>query len=191
MNMRELALSLTVARPVEDAAAGSVPMDEENFRAFYEETARPLLAYLTRASGSAETAGDLFQETYFHWLRARDVPSDGVIRRKYLFRIATNLLRDHWRRSRREAGAEVATEPAMECDQELSCNVRSAFDQLKPRERVMLWLAYVEEYDHREIAAITGLRFGSVRMLLFRARHKLAELVRAGKQMRPGKAESL
>jgi RNA polymerase sigma-70 factor (ECF subfamily) len=191
MNMRELALSLTVVRPAENAVAGAVPVDEENFREFYEETARPLLGYLTRASGSTETAGDLFQETYFHWLRARNLPADVVIRRKYLFRIATNLLRDHWRRSKREAGAEVATQAAMECDRELSCNVRSAFDQLKPRDREMLWLAYVEEYDHREIAAITGLRFGSVRMLLFRARHKLAELVRGGQEMWPGKAKSL
>jgi RNA polymerase sigma-70 factor (ECF subfamily) len=116
---------------------------------------------------------------------------DRVIRRKYLFRIATNLLRDHWRRSKHEAGAELAAASAVECDQELGWNVRSAFDQLKPREREMLWLAYVEEYDHREIAAITGVRFGSVRMLLFRARHKLAALVRAGREMRPGKAKSL
>ncbi|HKW27633.1 MAG TPA: RNA polymerase sigma factor [Terriglobales bacterium] len=189
--MRELALSLTFARPAPDAEVGAVPVGEENFRAFYEETARPLLAYLTRVSSSAETAGDLFQETYFHWLRARNLPLDGVIRRKYLFRIATNLLRDSWRRSKREAGSEVATEPAVECDRELSCNLHSAFDQLKPREREMLWLAYVEEYDHREIAAITGVRFGSVRMLLFRARHKLAELVRGGNEMRAGKAKSL
>jgi len=193
MNIRELALSLSVARPAENAEAGAVPMDEENFREFYEDTARPLLAYLTRASGSAETAGDLFQETYFHWLRASSLPPDRVLRRKYLFRIATNLLRDHWRRNKREVGGirDEAAEPAVECDQELSFNVRRALDQLKPREREMLWLAYVEEYDHREIAAITGLRFGSVRMLLFRARHKLAELVQAGQEMRPGKAKSL
>jgi RNA polymerase sigma-70 factor, ECF subfamily len=191
MNMRELALSLTVARPAVEA--GAVPVDEEDFRLLYEETARPLLAYLTRASGSAETAGDLFEETYFHWLRAGNLPLDRVIRRKYLFRIATTLLRDHWRRSKREAGAvetEAVAEPAVECDRELSCNMRSAFDQLKPREREMLWLAYVEEYDHREIAAMTGVRFGSVRMLLFRARHKLAELVRYRQPAQPGRARS-
>ena len=107
MNMRELALSLTLARPAADSVAAPVPMDEENFRAFYEETARPLLAYLTRASGDPDVAGDLFQETYFHWLRARNLPSDAVIRKKYLFRIAANLLRDHWRRNQHEAASEV------------------------------------------------------------------------------------
>lgn len=181
MNMRELALSLTFARPAADSAAAPVPMDEENFRVFYEETARPLLAFLTRASGDSDAAGDLFQETYFHWLRAHNLPSDAVIRRKYLFRIAANLLRDYWRRNQREAAAEVESlEPASKRDMEAGCNLRSAFDQLKPREREMLWLAYVEQYDHREIAAMTGLRQRSIRMLLFRARHTLARLVRSG-----------
>ena len=183
MNMRELALSLTVARPAADSAVAAVPMDEENFRAFYQETARPLLAYLTRASGDSETAGDLFQETYFHCLRARHLPADSVIRRKYLFRVATNLLRDHWRRNKRSAASdmEAVPEQVSEGEMERGSGLRSAFRQLKPREREMLWLAYVEQYDHREIAAMTGVRYRSVRMLLFRARHKLAELLRSGR----------
>lgn len=192
MNMRALALSLTLARPVADSVAAPVPMDEENFRAFYEETARPLLAYLTRASGDPDAAGDLFQETYFHWLRARNLPSDAVIRKKYLFRIAANLLRDHWRRNQHEAASEVEPlEPASKTDMEAGCNLRSAFDQLKPREREMLWLAYVEQYDHREIAAMTGVRYRSVRILLFRARHKLVELVRSGRAACAGKSRFL
>jgi RNA polymerase sigma-70 factor (ECF subfamily) len=48
---------------------------------------------------------------------------------------------------------------------------------LKPRERELLWLAYVEGMNHAEVAAATGLRVISVRMLLFRARRKAAELL--------------
>ena len=43
-----------------------------------------------------------------------------------------------------------------------------------------LWLAYVEGATHREIASATGLRELSVRVLLARARRKLATLVRQG-----------
>jgi RNA polymerase sigma-70 factor (ECF subfamily) len=82
-------------------------------------------------------------------------------------------------------------EPASKRDAETGCNLRSAFDQLKPREREMLWLAYVEQYDHWEIAALTGLRQRSVRMLLFRARHKLARLVRSGQSASTGKSRFL
>jgi RNA polymerase sigma-70 factor (ECF subfamily) len=189
MNVRELALSFTVPRPRDEPAA--IPMVEEDFRAFYEQTAHPLLSYLTRASGSPEAARDLLQDAYFHLLRARNLPAEELGRKKYLFRIATNLLRDHWRRSKRQriAPMDAVSEPMVEPHFELDSNLRGAFDQLQPRERQMLWLAYVEEYDHREIAAITGLRHSSIRMLLFRARHKLAALLRAGTHA--GKAKSI
>jgi len=49
--------------------------------------------------------------------------------------------------------------------------------RLKPRERAMLWLAYAEGASHREIAAILGLRPASLKLLLFRARRRLAVLL--------------
>ena len=42
----------------------------------------------------------------------------------------------------------------------------------------MLWLAYVEGCSHKEIAGVVGLKAASVRLLLFRARQKLAALLR-------------
>jgi len=44
--------------------------------------------------------------------------------------------------------------------------------QLKPRARKLLWLAYVEGMSHREIAQVTGLNTMSVRILLLRARRQ-------------------
>jgi DNA-directed RNA polymerase specialized sigma24 family protein len=45
----------------------------------------------------------------------------------------------------------------------------------------LLWLAYVEGFDHREIAAAKGVAEKSVRVLLFRARKALAAILsRAG-----------
>src|SRR5690242_10226093 len=68
----------------------------DGFAAFYERSARPLWAYLARVSGDPALADDLLQESYIRFLAA-DTPQDGeVAARRYLFRIATNLLRDHW-----------------------------------------------------------------------------------------------
>ena len=53
-----------------------------------------------------------------------------------------------------------------------------AFERMSPRERQLLWLAYAEGATHREIAQITGLRTAGVRIVLFRARRKLAHLLR-------------
>ena len=50
--------------------------------------------------------------------------------------------------------------------------------RLKPRERELLWLAYAEGASHKEIADMMGLRAGSVRLLLFRARQKMLKLLR-------------
>ena len=51
------------------------------------------------------------------------------------------------------------------------------FERLKMREQTLLWMAYVEGFDHREIAAALQLKEKSVRVLLFRARKKLAGLL--------------
>ena len=48
---------------------------------------------------------------------------------------------------------------------------------LKPRERELLWLAYVEGMDHAEISASTGLNRLSVRTLLFRARNRAKQFL--------------
>ena len=53
-----------------------------------------------------------------------------------------------------------------------------ALAQMRPRERQLLWLAHAEGYSHREISEITGLNAAGIRLLLFRARRKIARLLR-------------
>jgi RNA polymerase sigma-70 factor, ECF subfamily len=55
---------------------------------------------------------------------------------------------------------------------------------MRPRDRQLLWLAYAEGYSHREIAEVTGLASASIRLLLFRARRKMAALLREREQRR-------
>ena len=49
--------------------------------------------------------------------------------------------------------------------------------RIAPRERALLWLAYGEGRPHREIAGILDVAELSVRVLLFRARRKLAKIL--------------
>jgi RNA polymerase sigma-70 factor (ECF subfamily) len=159
------------------------PMDNEAFAGFYTRTARPLWAYLARVSADPALADDLMQESYVRFLCA-DAPQDGeVAARRYLFRIGTNLLRDHWRRPRtaslEEMPEEVFAARAGAALADAQAMLGPALKQLRPRERQLLWLAYAEGYSHKEIAEVTGLASTSVRLLLFRARHKAARLLRA------------
>ena len=164
------------------AAAGACePMDETAFRALYERTAPALRGYLARVSGSRALADDLLQETYVRLLRSRFSGSSDEHTRDYLFRIATNLLRDHFRRPRRDAEPlpETVPAPATVGALELRQDFHGVFAALPARERAMLWLAYVEGSTHQEIAALLRVKAASVRVLLFRARARLAALLRA------------
>jgi len=167
-----------------DASAADLPMDNGAFAGFYERTARPLWAYLVRCSGDPALADDLMQESFVRFLCA-DAPPDGdVDARRYLFRIASNLLRDHWRRPKASAIEDMAevefAAPDTTARWEAQALLAPALASLRPRERQMLWLAHAEGYSHREVAEIMGLGSASIRLLLFRARKKLAALLKNG-----------
>ena len=53
-----------------------------------------------------------------------------------------------------------------------------AMARLKPRERELLWLAYAQGSSHQEIAATLRLKTSSIKALLFRARQRLASVLR-------------
>ena len=162
--------------------AASLPMDSEEFAAFYERSARSLWAYLARVSGDRALADDLMQESYMRFLSAERHPDGDVAARRYLFRIATNLLRDHWRRPRSASIEEIPEEffgvPDASAPADSRAILGPAMKLMRPRDRQMLWLAYAEGYSHREIAEVTGLALASIRLLLFRARRKIAGLLR-------------
>ena len=163
--------------PALASASSDLPgMNSEEFAAFYERSARPLWAYLARVSGDAALADDLLQESFLRFLGA-DHPNDGeVSARRYLFRIATNLLRDHWRRPRAASIEDIPEEVFQAGDHGDACESRMilgpALRGMRPRNRQLLWLAYAEGYSHREIAAITGLAWPASGCCCFRARRK-------------------
>ena len=159
--------------------AAESPMDSDAFAGFYERTARPLWAYLARVSGDPALADDLMQESFVRFLCASRPDEGEVAGRRYLFRIATNLLRDHWRRPRQSSIEEIPEEFfAASTSSALSESLGPALACMRPRDRQLLWLAHAEGYSHREIAQITGLAAASIRILLFRARRKIASLFR-------------
>jgi RNA polymerase sigma-70 factor (ECF subfamily) len=170
------------------AAVETFQMDEDTFRAFYDRTARPVWAYLARITGDRSLADDLLQESYYRFLRAERSFSSDSHRRNYLYRIATNLAHDRHRQTRGTVTVPVPAEhePSaltdgrdVAADAERRTDLGRAMARLKPRERELLWLAYAQGSSHEEIAASLGLRRASIKMLLFRARRRLAAILGA------------
>jgi len=164
----------------------SCPMNEATFEEIYEKTARPLLSYVARISGNSALADDIVQETFLRYLRSPIKENNDAAIKSYLYKIATNLVYDHFRKTQREnkwqlfSTKESASEIVDETLPEESDMMR-VFRNLKPQERALLWLAYVEGYDHREIATVLNLSAVSIKVLLFRARRKLACLLEGEK----------
>lgn len=160
------------------------PMDEARFELFYRRTAGALWSYLYRLTGDGSTADDLLQKAFFRMLRANPAVASEEHLRRWLFRTATNLAFDHFREAKRERRAleSPLAEPGPgEPHELLRHDMMKSFGELKPQERALLWLAHVEGADHEDIGEALGVKRGSVKVLLFRARKRLADiLVRKG-----------
>lgn len=162
------------------AAAQGTGLDEAAFGDLYRQLARPLWAYLRRVTGDPTLADDLLQEAFTRLLAQPAPPVELAAQRAWLYRTASRLVVDVHRRATRERPPEPdATGPVLDearRDPFLQRDMERTFGQLAPQERALLWLAYVEESSHRDIAGSLGLKEASIRVLLFRARRKLASL---------------
>jgi RNA polymerase sigma-70 factor, ECF subfamily len=182
--MREFTLTDMERLGAFDEAERTFQMTEEAFRTFYELTARPVRVYLSRMTGDDRLADDLLQETYYRFLRSNATFENDDHRRRYLYRIATNLVHDHRRRPHIEVASPtlpeprpIFTEPNVAERAARRIDLQRALARLKPRERSMLWLAYALGWSHEEIAASIGVKAGSMKPMLHRARQRLAGLL--------------
>jgi RNA polymerase sigma-70 factor (ECF subfamily) len=191
--MRELTFT-DVERLHASEAEEAFTMDEDSFRTFYERTARSVWMYLSRLTGDGQLSDDLLQETYYRFLRADRRYDSEAHRRNYLFRIATNLVRDGQRRHRFDfvPVPEDHSADALKVNDDLAAqaarrtDLTRAMAQLTSRERELLWLAYAQGSSHEEIATVLGLKTASIKTLLFRARRRLAGLLQPQAPARTG-----
>jgi len=163
---------------LEHAASAATVLSEPAFQRLYDANATAIHSYLLAVSSRRDVADDLLQETFCRLLLHPEIVArlDPLELRRYLFRIATNLLRDRHRSGDTTPFADPP-EPSTNPSPEGYIDIHSMLSALKPMERQLLWLAYVEGLDHAEIASATGLNRLSVRTLLFRARNKAKQFL--------------
>lgn len=175
---------LSRGRERKPPAAALAPELEAAFSVLYEEVAVPLWRYIYRTSNDSAVADDLMQESFLRLLRRPEVLRDRSAARPYLFRIASNLLRDRWRRAERQGrlaprSAPMTVEEGHDQRSQARRTIQAVLGGLKARERALVWLAHVEGYRHQEIADILGVKRSSVKVLLHRAKTKLLSLLAA------------
>jgi RNA polymerase sigma-70 factor, ECF subfamily len=133
-----------------------------------------LAGWVRRLVDDDETAHEIAAEAFTRLL-ARWTGLDNP--QSYLYMIATNLVRDHWRKTGRErqairvlstAGtAEPLYRPAEDVD------VRALIQALPERLRAPFLLHYYGGFPIREVAAMLGRPEGTIKADLYHARARL------------------
>jgi RNA polymerase sigma-70 factor (ECF subfamily) len=154
-------------------------VDETAFRYFYDRTGPALRAYLRMLCKDTTLADDWMQEIYYRFLRVDLSDLNEFQMKAYLYKIATSVARDHWRAEKRQRHRQEAylleNEPVV--NPNLAQDMNQLLKKLDPRQKTLLWLAYVEGFRHREIAETLGIKENSVRVLLSRARRQLTVIL--------------
>lgn len=170
-------------------------MAQEGSRAAFGELAERfggrLTGFLVRRTRSGEAAEDLAQETL---ARAWQSLSRYDRTRRFstwIFTIANRLAIDHYREGGRERaglGVERAGQPDPTCAErhELSGRLWTIAQRvLTPEQTSALWLRYGADLDIGDIARVLGRTSVGVRVLLFRARERLAHELTEHEARRP------
>jgi RNA polymerase sigma-70 factor, ECF subfamily len=160
----------TEGDPVATASDVDTDAAEELFRTAYPK----LAGWVRRLVDDDETAHEIAAEAFVRLL-ARWTKVDSP--QSYLYMIATNLIRDHWRRAERErramrsvtAGADLdaVANPVQDAD------VRNLIQSLPARLRDPFLLHYYAGFPLREVAALLHRPEGTIKADLLAARAKL------------------
>lgn len=168
--------------------------DHEAFTLLYRQTAAGVHAYLHRLCGCSRLAEDLLQETFLAVFKgladfqARSSP------RTWLYTIATNKFRDHFRN--RRGKVEIDPErlellpspgpaPLEAAIQREECRrIGEEILALPPELRAALLLVRFEGLKYRQAAEALGTTLATVRMQVHRAHRLLAQTL--GEEARDG-----
>jgi RNA polymerase sigma-70 factor (ECF subfamily) len=140
----------------------------------------PLLHFLIRRLGSRQDAEDVLQETFLAAYRNLDRYRSTWRFSTWVFTIASRLAASNLRRRKKitgPMGASVDGISPMKSaeDNELRGSLWDAARQcLEPDAFTALWLNYVEAMPADEIGRVLGRSANAVRILLHRARGRLA-----------------
>jgi RNA polymerase sigma-70 factor (ECF subfamily) len=161
--------------------------DESAFRTLFERHAAVLYRLARRRLSSDADARDVVQQTLLQVHRARNDFRHGSKLRPWLFTIAMNLVREHYRKHQRRREQSLdsgppTTEPLIEPEvaedaRERSARVRAALATLPDAQREVIELHWFDNSPYEEIAMIVGASVAAVRVRAHRGYERLREIL--------------
>ncbi len=151
--------------------------DEQAFRSLYKRWSGRLLSFLSRTTGSVETAEELLQEAFIRILKAAPRYRPTGKASAWIYRICANLSYSYWRRELRSplqpnsgktagivAKASIASNPAqLMLRREFSLALERALRELSANHRLVFILKADHSLTYEEIARILQCPEGTVK----------------------------
>jgi RNA polymerase sigma-70 factor (ECF subfamily) len=153
---------------------------DESFTGLYKLFAPRLIAFYRARNCDPGLAEDLAQQVMLTVYRKADQIRDRALFRAWIFRIAHNALCRHYGKHAREVEtvdvedsvdrlASLSTEPGPPAFEFMHW-----MEFLSPREREVMTLRFVGQWEYHEIAAAKDMPIGTVQWIVFNAKKKLA-----------------
>ena len=176
--------------------------DQAAIETIYHLYGDRLYRYLLARTGDADTAADLSTELFVRMIQhvgrfRLDHRRPAASFSAWLYRIAANLLTDHYRSRSRPSTALTDALPAPDRtsnplrlaeQHETAANLSIALEQLSEEQRLVIVGKFAEEMSNAEIAAWLGKSEGAVKSLQHRALRTLGRLLTSQKTTTPAKA---
>jgi RNA polymerase sigma-70 factor (ECF subfamily) len=137
---------------------------------------RKVYNFILKSVNFSQDADDVFQETVLKALRYFGTFRRDAKFETWLFSIAHNEVRNHFKKASKKPVALEAFRPApadTTRQRELVREVYQFAETLNPRQREVFFLFYDSGFSIREISDITGLREGNIKFILHQARRNL------------------
>lgn len=158
--------------------------DSAALSAIYDQYAQKIYVYLYHRLGNREMAEDLTAEVFVRMVEAADTSrfADTSLS-GWLYRIAHNLLVDHFRQQREEVtlSEELPTQregPAAIAERKLAQDgLREALEELTEDQRQVIVLRFGEGLTAREVTEIMGKQENAICQLQHRALNGLRRIL--------------
>lgn len=157
--------------------------DRQAFEHLFRRHAPRMRGYFIRTGVRPQAAGDLVQQTFLHLHRARADFRAGSRLRPWLYTIAANVRRMHFRRAGRKPEAEwnpqshgePSVSPQASTPEQRA--LRRALDQLDAAQRDVLVLHYFEDLPFAEVAEVLGISTSAAKVRAHRAYKRLRAML--------------
>jgi RNA polymerase sigma-70 factor (ECF subfamily) len=154
---------------------------EQVFEEIFQANSKKIYHLCFGYTGDEDAANDLLQETFLKVWQNLDKFRNQAMISTWIYRIAVNTCLTYLKKEKRQAKDELTTNIIENKEEEVSekqeqiKTLYQCIAQLDENERIIITMV-MDELPYPEIAEISGISEGNLRVKIHRIKHKLTEL---------------